>query len=367
MTYALAWKTKSEVFLAADTALTSVPDPRTAHVTESSFGQKHVSHERQDRKVEERILKLFLKKNIGLTFAGSYGLALRVVSSFFEEIDKNKSPREALDSALFINRIRDGESLQLVIGYFDDEPRILSFNMDGDFKVQEDARLVQIGNPLPVHKGLTNTWIADVSSKIIHNPEAHLSALLGIFQSYNLFSPQMERGIGGAFCGLYVDQTGGHWQPDILFMEYGGQREKHVSTCFRHDCLVINSPTIGQSRSFTNFLPPQTQDYAYAQARKAVVKGDRLHRRAEYEYIVMLAVETLTVTVIEMQRKLQHALIWLKHIANETGEGTRVSIFPKLRKIMSDTGTGLTVVSYIKPNIKSIPKDKITTRDIRYD
>ncbi len=367
MTYALAWKSDSEVFLAADTALTSPPDPLNFHVVESSFGQAHVLNEQEDARVEERVVKLFLRKNIGITFAGSYGLAIRVATSFYERIDQGDIPREALNWALFANPFPQGRTLQMVVAYHDGTPRLIAFNANHDSQISENEEIVQIGNPLPIHRQLTETWIRDVLSKIPDKPEWALSALLGIFQSYNLFSPQMERGIGGAFCGLLIDGNGGRWQPDILFIEYGGATEKHVSTCFRHDCLVINSPTIGRSRCMCSFLPPQTQAFMYEQAQKAVAKGKRLNRNEEYEYIVFLGVESVTVTLIEMRRNTKHALVWLKHFKGEGGEGTQLHIFPALREIISRTETGLTVIQFVESKIKNIPENRIVRRVIRYD
>lgn len=367
MTYALGWKSDSEVFLAADTALTSPIDAMGFHTVESSFGQEHVLNDQEEERVEERVVKLFLRNNIGITFAGSYALAIRVAASFYEKIEQEENPREALNWALFANPIPKGKDLQLVVAFHDGAPRLISFNVQHDGQIREDEQLVQIGNPLARHRQLTETWINDVILTAAGEPALNLSALLGILQSYNLFSPQMERGIGGAFCGLYIDQSGGKWQPDILFVEYGGAREKNVSTCFRHDCLVINSPTIGQSRCLCSFVPPQTQAYMYGQALKAVVKGKRLHRNEEYEYVVFLSVEHMTVTLIEMARHTKHALIWLKHIKDGAREGTQMSFFPGLREIASRTETGLTIIPYVEPNIKHIPDNRITRRDISYD
>lgn len=370
MTYVIGWKSQNAVFLAADTALTSPPDRRTAHVTMSSFGQSHVAHnESEGLIVEERVLKLFLRRDIGLAFAGSYLLALRLAATFYESIESGANPRAALDAALFANRIQGDDVVQLAIAYHSDGPKLLSLNASArGADIVDDQDFVQLGNPLPIHRELTNKWVGDALQQIPHDSRTHLASLLGIFQSYNLFSPQMERGIGGAFCGLYVDETGGNWQPDILYVEYGGDSPKNVGICFRHNSLIINSPVIGQSRSFSNWLPPnETQSTAFTLAQKAVLKGKRLNRTAEYEYIAMIAVTNLTVTVIEMRRRLQHALIWLKYRKDEEGSGTQMTIFPQLRRLMEDTGKGLKVVSYAFPQIRRVPEQMVKRTKIRYE
>ncbi len=367
MTYALAWKSESEAFLAADTALTSAPDPKTQNITQSSFGQDHVVNE-EGKKVEERVVKLFLKKNIGVVFAGNYSTALEIIGSFYEEIDRGKNPTDSLNEALFKNVIPSGKTVQLAIAYYDQGPKILSFNANHDFQIKEEER-IQIGNPLPIHRKLSEDWFKDINSKINGRPSLNLTAFLGVFQSYNLFSPQMERGIGGAFCGLYIDKSGGRWQPDILFIEYGGDAEKLVSTCFRHDCLVVSSPVIGQSRCLVSFLPSQTQAFLLGQAKKAVEKGKKLYKSAEFEYIVILGVKSVTVTVIEMRRNLKHVFIWLAHYVDRgrNRDGLKIAMFPKLKEIILNPESKLTVIDYIKSDVKEIPEEKILRKHISYD
>lgn len=367
MTYVIAWKSDSEIFLSADTALTSLSDDKTLQITESSFGQPHVLSEDEENMVEERVVKLFLRENIGVAFAGSYSLAIRVVTSFYEKIEKGKAPKVSLEEAIFDNRFPPGKTIQLVVAYYDSGPHIISFNVNHDLKINEEEQIVQIGNPLHIHKKLSEIWIKDIYLKTKTKPVFNLVALLSIFQSYNLFSPQMERGIGGAFCGLFIDASGGRWQPDILYIEYGGLREKHVATLFRYDCLVVSSPVIGQSRCLCSFLPPQTQKFMLQQSIKAIKDGKELQQTLKYDYLVVIGVENLTVVVIEMKKKLKHALIWLESFKDENGFGTKVLVFPKLKKILSDEGGGLSLVSFVPPNIPSVPEDRIKRRIIKYD
>ena len=367
MTYALAWKSNSAVYMAADTAITTEGEAVELDLPLSSFGQRHFLGDEGRKKVEERVVKLFLRNNISVAFAGRYDLALYIIRSFYKKVDEGSSPMDALKDAIFLNSpFPRGETVQLAVGYYDSAPEIISFNKAYDLQICGDETLVQMGNPLNFHKKLSAGWIKDAIVNNTLKPDAHLSALLGIFQSYNLFSPQMERGIGGAFCGLYIEKSGGSWQPDILFIERGGNGDKLVSTCFRNDCLIINSPTIGQSRCLLSYLPPQSLNFLRGQTAKASAKGKKLRDAAEFQYLVILEIGKVHVTVIEMDRNRKHDLIWVESIRGSGGRmtGTKLFLFPKLRRLLSRIEPGLVTVGYIPPSVKKIPEDRIIRKEI---
>lgn len=366
MTYAMAWKTESDIFMAADSVITTTSDFPLELISEkTSFGQDSFLEEDQSKAVEERVIKLILKKNIGLTFAGSYTLAIRVASTFYRKINEKLNPLEALKEAIFLNSpFPKDRDLQIAVGYYDKGPQLLFFDSTKGEEIITDTNLVQLGNPLLFHKKLTEDWIDFISKDNPSNPVRHLVSMLAVFQSYNLFSPQIERGIGGAFSGLYITKTGAQWQPDILYMEYGGKNENLVSTCFRHDFLVINSPVLGQSRALGTYLPPASQSLLMEQANKAKDKGKMMHSRMEFEYVVILGVEHVTLTVIEMQRNRRHRSLWFEPIKNAKGSGSSICIFSELRKLINTPGAGLSVIPYVKPIIKTIPKDRTIQREM---
>ena len=137
MTYVLAWKTDSEVFLTADSALTTThPNPDGHHLERSSFGEEHIFE--SDRIVEERALKLFLQNNIAVAIAGRYDTAIQMVKSFYEGLASGSPPKRALDDAIFrwYPSLRDG-IVQLAVAYFDEQPQLLYF--DGQNRVDDTS------------------------------------------------------------------------------------------------------------------------------------------------------------------------------------------------------------------------------------
>ncbi len=350
MTYALAWKSKKEVFLAADTAITSSSDvPLNLELEMSSFGQTHFIDESHKKKVEERATKLFLKNNIGITFAGNYELAIEVVSTFYKKISSGVGINDALKDALFLHSVDSVDKLQLIIGYYEGNPKLLSFNADYDLKIKEEFGVVQIGAPLKDHRQLTESWIKDFVSE--SNPNLQLVDVLSILQSYNLFSPQMSRGIGGAFCGLYVGNNCQSWQPDILYADYGIDDGKIIGTCFRHDCFAINSPTIGASRCFTTQTSDVSVSFMEQQAQKAVEKSKRLQRDLEFQYVVIVNVELLSITIIEMNRHSKHEFIWLQRVTDELRQGVKIIFFNEILPVIKRSTSGVVIIPYKKPRV----------------
>lgn len=363
MTYALAWKSKNEVFLAADSALTTSA-PTKPYSDKSSFGQKHI---RDDLKnVEEKSTKLFLKNKIGITFAGRYELAIRVTKSFYEKIEEGFNYKKALKNAIFLNSpFPEGANLQLTVAYYDGKPHLLSYNSLEGSKITTDKKIVHMGSiPEPL-KRLNEEWMLHMIPQAVNDPKQLLVSQLAFLQSSNIFNSLLDMGIGGAFSGLYIDQRGGSWQPDTIFID----DDKYVSTCFRHDCFIINSPIIGQSRCFLTYLPPKLIGELREQVSKAMQKGEKLKHSGEFEYAVISGKKGRPLVLIEMNRQNKHKLIWIEPDLDPSGKnlGMTISKFPELREIFRKHKDQALMFyfPFEKPIIKQIPDDRKFTRIIK--
>ena len=362
MTYVLGWKSNSEVFLAADSALTTFSDSPKLDFKRSSFGQRHILE--TSKKVEERSSKLFLKENIGVAMAGRYDLAIRIISTFYGKIRDGLSPIDALKEAVFLNSpFPKNATAQLAVAYFDGYPKLLSFNSHGDYKIKDDEKIIHLGSAPPKYKAINEDWLVDIPSRTKDQPGMQLSAVLGTLQSHGALNPTLQVGIGGAFCGLYINKNGGSWQPDILFIE----EDKLVSTCVRNDCLVVSSPIIGESRCFLTYLPPKSIESLKEQVAKAIEEGRRVQSSGKYDYVFLTNIKMRTLTLIHMNKSLRHDLLWLEPFTDGDHSGTKVVIFPSLRKIRDREGEGLVIATYKSPSINEVPKDKIIYKEIDWE
>lgn len=354
MTYALGWRTEKAVFLAADSALTTRGSTDAPDRLRSSFGEAH--YQDSSRRVEERMPKLLLRKNIGVTFAGNVQLAVQIIQTFHAEIDKGSSPRDALQWAVGINNPQPiDRTVTIVVGYYANQhPHLLTFNSQDDHAIREDEVLVQAGSLHPDYKAFTEFSLAHILPGTVFEPERHLASMLGIFQTYSVFDQLMDQGVGGAFSGLLVDERGGRWQPDILF----ALGDKLISTCFREDCLLVGSPTIGESRCLIAYLPPKSNTELQRQASKAVEQGKKVQSEAQFDFVVMPNSEKKTLTLIEMQKKPKHAFLWLQPFTKNGRTGTSVAHFPELQDIQ-EREVFFNYIPYMAPVMETIPEDKI--------
>lgn len=363
MTYVLGWKSDSKVFLAADSALTTISDSPRLDLPRSSFGQNHVVA--SERKVEERALKLFLKENIGVAIAGRYDLAVRITKSFYKKIEEGLLPNVALKEAIFLNSpFPKGATVQIAVAFFDGNPRLLSFNSNGDFKIRDDEQIVHLGSAPSGYKTVNEGWLKeDILPATKNLPEFQLPSMLGILQSHGILNPTLQVGIGGAFSGLYVDTNGGHWQPDMLFIEECDNLL--VSPCIRNDCFVVNSPVLGESRCFLTYLPPRSESSLREQTTRAIESARELKNSAKYDYVFIMNKKLKTLTLLQMSKNLRHDFLWLEPFSESDGSmGTKVFIFSKLRNIINRNEGGVAIIPYREPSTNELPK-KVIKKDVR--
>lgn len=361
MTYVLAWKTDSDVFLAADSALTTTnPNSDRHNLERSSFGKEHIFED--NRVVEERTLKLFLKNNIGIAIAGRYETAIAMVGTFYEKINEGMSPREALNWTVFTHApaLRDGV-VQLTVAYFDEQPSLLCFNGG---EVVDNQDVVHLGSAPPHYREINEGWLRDLPTLAGNRADMQLAAMLGILQSHGVLNPTLRAGIGGAFAGLRISRQGGTWQPDVLFIEYGTRRL--VSTCIQNDCFIVNSPILGESRCFLTFIPPRTRESLMEQTGQAIEQARAMKNSGLFDYVFIMSTNVRSLTLIHMDKKLRHLLLWIEPFVEEGGiTGTNIKIFPRLRAIINRTDQGIVMVPYAESTETEIPHERRITREIR--
>lgn len=354
MTYLIGWKTETSVFLAADSALTSRRG-LSLDVNFSSFGEEHLND--GQRIVEERMPKMLMKNNIGAAFAGTVSLATDIIYTFFNEIDNGKQPLEALKWAVGICNPTplDDRSAVVLVAYTENaHPYLLSFNANHDHVIKEEHALVQAGSMPQNYKNFTEYSLSQILPNTVFEPDKHLASMLGIFQTYGVIDDLLAHGVGGAFSGLWIDDVGGHWQPDILYK----LDDKLVSTCFREDCFLIGSPTIGQSRCLIAYIPPKSQSELLAQGQAGIAQAKDIQRNAKFDYVVMVNKKNSTIVLVEMKGNNRHELLWLDSFEREGRTGTSLVLFPLLQHIFEDD-VFFRSIPYLPPTIDLIPKDQI--------
>ena len=246
MTYCCGWQSNSAAFVIADAAVTSPgitkPEDRT------SFGELHAQG--VDRCVEEAALKVNPIGCTAVTFAGS-SMAGRLIEEYFAlELNAGVSPSAALEKVLDSSDLRNLRSkVQLIAAYHDEgHPRLISWNAGGNGAVLGHFHIVQVGSVEDVYRRITNYLLGRVR-KLNLDPTRELVNALALCQSYGSFFYLMEQGIGGVFSGAYVDASGFHWQPDILYVRLDGSQSPEILLSATLSALSLSG---GRSTTLTS-------------------------------------------------------------------------------------------------------------------
>ncbi len=221
MTYIAGIRRNDCVFLVADSATTNQGTwPRTGNeqVT-TSFGETQIFD--SSRAVQESALKIHHLGNIAIAVAGDALQANQFVAHVREQIDRHVIPRQAVAHTAATFAARDDLSCQAIAAIVEQpRPALLSFNIARRTLVQHDEQgfTVQTGSQTLFEAELLASVLGLLDSRLpAEDPAAYLVSAVAWLQSMGVRSPLLNRGIGGAFYGVYADHSGITWQSDVVF------------------------------------------------------------------------------------------------------------------------------------------------------
>ena len=261
MTFILGCKTATTAFLAADAAL-SAPEELLPHKTprNSVFGEYHQIHNVTDGRIKyEGYPKIRRLPNAAVAFAGPVAVWEEVATCIERScIEEGRNPVDSLryvTSSTPLDRI---SQVGVVLAYYDGNgPTIVSWNHEGSRRIEEHTALCMIGNVGDAEHdafvgGVNTLFECLLTSKLLDGASL-LACILGHLQRSSLDHDLMTRGIGGTYSGVWIDRSGVHPQPDILYAmllpAHGFVRT--VGTIARDDCLYASSGPSGHSIIFS--------------------------------------------------------------------------------------------------------------------
>ena len=224
----------------------------------------------------------------------------------------------------------------MILAYRQDgQPRLATYNANGDRRVQDDVERVQCGSMKAGYHDLTERHLRAFSS-IGDSPQRTLVQALGLLQSYGIHDYLIEHGVGGGFCGLYLDQDGIHWQPDILYVVVHPQLADFgfVGSFARNNiwCLFSSMTTAG-GLVFAHMKEDESGEL-YRQRVSPIVRAlEEKNDRGEFDFITVLSTGQHVVSVIEMLGRLEHALLMVEPVSEVPG---RLGIYwsPQLQSLL---------------------------------
>jgi hypothetical protein len=304
MSYVLGWKTRSNVYVAADSMITSAP---TSIDAQSSFGERQISE--GGVSVAERGLKIVVDGDLAIGLCGDSQVARSLAASLFRSYRRLRDPEAALHEMLVSNGpFSKGCGAQLIVAWRGEPcPRLFSFNREGCGGLHEYGfgEGVPLGSVRPIYKGVTQELLKRLFVVEPQGSAVYLASALGMLQSLGVRDYLVDDGVGGSFTGVRVTRQAIAWQPDLLYVidEPGENIWSAVATCVRDDTLVVNSTLTNQARVFMTDVNDEKNLAQWVTQWGALAGGYITDKR--FDFVVLLGLRHHVVIVIEMRRTLE--------------------------------------------------------------
>ncbi len=308
MSYLLGWKTRSNAYIAADSMLTGAV---TSIDAQSSFGESQICE--GGNSVAERALKITVDEDLAIGLCGDFRVARGLASSVIRSYRRLRDPKAALQEMVASNGpFPRGCDAQLIVAWKGRPgPRLFCFNHDGSATLREagTGEGFQLGSARAMHKGMTWELLKPLVALEDQGPAVHLTATLGLLQSYGIHDYLLPDGVGGSFTGLTVTREAIAWQPDLLYLidEPGKDIWSGVATCVRDHNLIVNSTITNGARVFATNVNSDN-DLAqwfkrWGQFAQSYIT-DKL-----FDFVVLLGLTRWVVVVIEMRRASESKML----------------------------------------------------------
>jgi hypothetical protein len=305
VTYCLGWRTDSEVFLLADGAVTSTQP--IVNLT-SSFGEPQQTV--RSTSVQEAALKIFRYPNAAITLSGDGDIGHEFAANVRAFLNTGLSPDEAFrNSASSITAPGQVPSIRAMIAYYADGcPQLTSFNENGDAAILKNREIVHLGALHSNYFGLIETYLHNFQQDCVE-PDSRIACALGLCQSLAVQDQTLQWGVGGPFCGIYVDEHGTHWQPDLSYglnspaniRETIGEsitNRGNLMTCaVRDDIFFVSSPYTGGISAFTVTRDDDDASSVINRANSQANLINEITGNQKIDYMVFIS-ETMNIGVI---------------------------------------------------------------------
>lgn len=308
MSYVLGWKTRSNIYIAADSAITGRP---ATHDVYSSFGERHILNGSDS--VAERAQKIVVDDDLAIGLCGDFSTARDLASFVFDSYQRTQDLEATLhDLTVSTAPFPMKHDSRLVIAWRSAPfPRLFSFNHDGNgtFHELKDGEGVPLGSVSAMHRSLTQDLLRRLFVMESQGTGAYLAAALGALQSFGIHDYLLTDGVGGTFTGLCVSHNSITWQPDILYVidEPGNNIWSAIATCTRDGSLIVNSTVTNATRVFTTITDdkggPSTWWETWGEFAQRYLKT-RI-----FDFVVLLGSQRWVVIVIEMKRASESVVL----------------------------------------------------------
>ncbi|MCA3883042.1 hypothetical protein JKP13_20345 [Vibrio vulnificus] len=314
MTYCIAWKTDSSAYIFADSAITRLSGNGSSEPETTSFLEKQGQVEQQ-KHVIEGVYKILSGDHYAIGMAGDAGFAIQVVELLHLHLSCGRTVEQSIDMTIgnftdFFQR----PYIELVIAAFEGAPLVVTLKNRGDkFKLERDD-LVLLGSPtselVTYTTNFFNSFIESWNneSHLIDRDEMLFARMLGLLQSYGIHRYTIDKGIGGTYSGVMINQNGAENQPDTCFLISGESpafdAKKVASVSSKENCLCIVNSDMAEI-----VIPNIAADVDSETAMNVAEHNRNVFDSGKFKYIILLNLSMHTVCIVNMNYELNHLLI----------------------------------------------------------
>jgi hypothetical protein len=135
VSFILAWKFRSTIYLVADTAVTV--NQQVGDSTYTSFEERSISQ--PGKSVYEGALKLINLERAAIAVAGDSDLGLEIARTVKDALRQTGDPRQAFETAIISHTpFQSNRSCSLIIAFPNSpNPSLVSFNLNNDQRIIE--------------------------------------------------------------------------------------------------------------------------------------------------------------------------------------------------------------------------------------
>ncbi|MGR6831331.1 hypothetical protein [Aliivibrio wodanis] len=315
MTYSVAWKTDTEVFIVADSAVTisNVHDSEEIHGT-TSFCERQGRLDNGNY-VYESAYKIFSKSNVAYSLAGDANFGSEFIKDVAFRIEIGFDVETSIKGA--IENYPDFKykpSIEVTMAFYDEKPQLITVkNKRANFVEFEDG-LVLNGSPTNELINYTNTFHNVFMEDYFKIPlgsvsdEELLIKMIALLQSYGIHNYTIENGIGGAYAGVRVTDSGIVYQPDICYLISGENPafdSQKIATvnANEHSVCIINT-------DISDVVISNNNSDVTDSCRISLLESSRNRfDSGEYKYFIFMNTFCHVVCIVNMNFSLDHYLL----------------------------------------------------------
>lgn len=242
MSYVIGWKDNDNVYLSADTLMSSEDDINYGELL-SATGEDLQSISQGT--VNDLFLKIWIIQDMAIGFVSNRSTEATIFLSDLEHCYDPTDRIKSIESLLFNYNLED---TQFLFAFYEDGPQLYRYDPDYDTLLNEEFT-TQIGS-LPVGFQITTEEFIDhvIENESALSPDDKLVLVNSVHQQILVQHDALSFGVGGVFTGLYISSTSIQWQKDTILYNYNYDHASilpdlsNVESCITPETMTMLIP-----------------------------------------------------------------------------------------------------------------------------